>query len=178
METATRLFSESGIGQTNLDFVATELGITRPALYHYFKGKDAILRACIAAGHFEWAKISEGLKSRGDLTPPDRLRYILVGSVDWARSLHGRFWAGIAMNELNEELRALKKAYHQERIEAFAQIVAEGMASGHFRYGNPEIAARMIWGCMFWHQYELDSPSFPRVVDETVDYIFSGLMRG
>ena len=45
LDTALRLFSERGIGQTSLKEVAAETGVTHGALYWHFKNRDDLVRA-------------------------------------------------------------------------------------------------------------------------------------
>src|SRR5699024_5537327 len=40
---ATRLFAERGFAGTSLKDIADATGLTRPALYHYFANKEAVL---------------------------------------------------------------------------------------------------------------------------------------
>jgi len=44
--TASRLFNQRGIEATSVDDVATALGATKGAVYHYFKNKHQLLMAC------------------------------------------------------------------------------------------------------------------------------------
>lgn len=45
LEAAVRLFARQGYVATSMEEIAREVGITKPAIYHHFKGKDALLRA-------------------------------------------------------------------------------------------------------------------------------------
>ncbi|MBY4678635.1 TetR family transcriptional regulator [Marinobacterium arenosum] len=45
LETALRLFSERGIGQTSLKDIAAETGVTHGALYWHFKNRGDLVRA-------------------------------------------------------------------------------------------------------------------------------------
>ncbi|MFZ0838044.1 MAG: TetR family transcriptional regulator, partial [Xanthobacteraceae bacterium] len=47
LEAAAKLFAERGFGGTNLQDIADALGISRPALYYYFKSKDEILASLV-----------------------------------------------------------------------------------------------------------------------------------
>ncbi|KYG29578.1 TetR/AcrR family transcriptional regulator [Alkalihalobacillus trypoxylicola] len=44
METAFTMFSEKGFDQTSLTHIASEIGISKPAIYYYFKSKDELIK--------------------------------------------------------------------------------------------------------------------------------------
>ncbi|GAF63486.1 putative transcriptional regulator [Bacillus sp. TS-2] len=44
METAFTMFSEKGFDQTSLNHIASEIGISKPAIYYYFKSKDELIK--------------------------------------------------------------------------------------------------------------------------------------
>ena len=46
---AANLFAENGFHRTSMDEVAAALGLTKPTLYHYFKTKNDVLMAILAA---------------------------------------------------------------------------------------------------------------------------------
>lgn len=43
LETATRLFSEKGFENVNVEDVVNEVGVTRGAFYHYFKSREELI---------------------------------------------------------------------------------------------------------------------------------------
>jgi len=47
VETALELFADHGVGGTSLQMIADALGVTKAAVYHQFKSKDAIVRAVV-----------------------------------------------------------------------------------------------------------------------------------
>lgn len=49
LEAALTLFAEKGYDGVGVDEIAASVGMKGPALYHYFKGKEAILDALIQA---------------------------------------------------------------------------------------------------------------------------------
>ncbi|MBN8279218.1 MAG: TetR/AcrR family transcriptional regulator [Gammaproteobacteria bacterium] len=47
LEAASRLFQERGYRKTDMDDIASEVGLARNSLYRYYRNKDAILVACV-----------------------------------------------------------------------------------------------------------------------------------
>ncbi|MCM2677635.1 TetR/AcrR family transcriptional regulator [Alkalicoccobacillus plakortidis] len=44
VQTAYVMFSEKGFDQTSLSSIASEIGISKPAIYYYFKSKDELIK--------------------------------------------------------------------------------------------------------------------------------------
>jgi AcrR family transcriptional regulator len=49
IEVATRLFAEHGYEGTSIEAVLSAAGVSRGALYHHFRGKEALFEAVVAA---------------------------------------------------------------------------------------------------------------------------------
>jgi AcrR family transcriptional regulator len=58
LEIAVRLFAERGYHGVSMDDIGAAAGVTGPALYHHFAGKEAMIAAALAP-------VSEGLLSGG-----------------------------------------------------------------------------------------------------------------
>src|SRR3954465_7489134 len=77
LDAAARLFLERGSAGTSMQDIAEALGVTRTAVYYYFKNKDEILvtfaeRIVLTAKAF-----TEKLATRTDLDPVDTLRQLV-----------------------------------------------------------------------------------------------------
>ena len=75
-EHATRLFAEHGFAGTTLQDIAEAVGVTRPALYYYFKSKDAILAKLVHEITQEPATHLQEISARDDLTSSEKLRQL------------------------------------------------------------------------------------------------------
>jgi AcrR family transcriptional regulator len=54
---ARRSLAKSSLADFTLDDVANTLGVTKPAIYHYFPNRDALMRAAVAEGHLEHGRV-------------------------------------------------------------------------------------------------------------------------
>jgi AcrR family transcriptional regulator len=52
IEAALREFARNGVGGTSLQMIADDIGVTKAAVYHQYKTKDAIVRA-VAGAEFD-----------------------------------------------------------------------------------------------------------------------------
>lgn len=74
LRSATDVFMRYGYQRATMDDIAREVGMSRPALYLRFPGKEAILRAVVSAGHDEmFREIAAGLPAQSSLAAKLRL---------------------------------------------------------------------------------------------------------
>jgi AcrR family transcriptional regulator len=81
LATAQRLFAERGYDATSLQLIADEMGLTKAAVYYYFRAKDDILRAVLQPGLERLKALVEGTAAiRGRRA---RAEYLVSGFVDF-----------------------------------------------------------------------------------------------
>lgn len=125
LDAAFRRFASYGYRRTSLGDIAEEVGLSRPALYHYFRNKEDVFRALsqrINAGVI--AAVTEAASARG-LTLEARLERVLAARVGWAFDLlhasqHGR--------ELIDEKNRLCGPTSAETNARFAAVLADILA--------------------------------------------------
>jgi len=86
VEVATGLFAARGYEGTSIEAVLEEAGVSRGALYHHFKGKDALFDAVLASVELRIAE--ETLAAVADVTDPahpDPVAGLRAGSLAWIR---------------------------------------------------------------------------------------------
>lgn len=179
---AVKVFHQKGYRAATLDDVANELGLTRPALYHYVSSKENLLSLIyIKALERFFATIYEitGM----DLSPPEKLRIFI------RRHLHKIVIENLAMftvffseeNQLPEEdfqkIRMEKRKFTQVVI----NIIEEGIAQGYFRKVNARLQANAIIGMCNWlfRWYKPGKNSFApdEIADQFIDILENGLCR-
>lgn len=121
LDAAFRRFARYGYRRTSLGDIAEEVGLSRPALYHYFRNKEDVFRALsqrINAGVV--TAVAEAAQQPG-LSIEDRLYAVLAARVGWAFDLlhaseHGR--------ELIDEKNRLCGPTSAETNARFAAVIA------------------------------------------------------
>jgi AcrR family transcriptional regulator len=54
---ARRFLAKAALADFTLDDVAGTLGVTKPAIYHYFPNREALMRAAVAEGQLEHGRV-------------------------------------------------------------------------------------------------------------------------
>jgi AcrR family transcriptional regulator len=168
LESATRLFTEKGYEAASVRDLAAELEIRPSSLYHHFPGKQHILFAiCLRMQtDFNAEVMPELLASR----PPD----LAIASAVRRHVLFGHRRKGEVLVNIRErrslpveqlaQVNGLRRAYR----DTMARVIEVGCEQGHFRVGDPKLAAMaivdMINGLPHWFKPR-DEQDLERVAD-------------
>ncbi|HEY1914596.1 MAG TPA: TetR family transcriptional regulator [Streptosporangiaceae bacterium] len=95
LETAQRLFADLGYDATSLQMIADEMGLTKAAVYYYFRAKSEILHAALQPGiqRLE-ALLDETATIRGRRA---RIEFLVSGFVDFL--VQNRYYTVLAATD-------------------------------------------------------------------------------
>lgn len=124
---AVRLFAQRGYHGVSMDDIGSAAGVTGPALYHHFAGKEAMLVAALAP-------VSEGLLAGGRQRVADHagdahtaLRVLVDFHVEFA--LDNPAVIAVHLHELDRlpteprrQIRRLQRLYVEEWVRLLAQV--------------------------------------------------------
>lgn len=86
VEVATRLFASRGYDGTSIEAVLEEASVSRGALYHHFKGKEALFDAVLASVETRIAEVTiAAIVDATDPDQPDPVAALRAGSLAWIR---------------------------------------------------------------------------------------------
>ncbi|MDG1418363.1 MAG: TetR/AcrR family transcriptional regulator [Maricaulis sp.] len=188
LDAALAVFSEEGFSAAKMDTVAKRAGLSKGAVYLYFKSKDAILEALIE-------------RSVGDMARnADRVveQFAAVDPVETYRNLLRAMFTAISDPAINaaprivfaEAGRNAKLArYYRENVinigeSAIWKLIEAGVARGAFRSIGRETAMRCIAGpaiaqLMLTTVFALpDDPQLDpaQLADDISDVVLNGLL--
>lgn len=87
---ALRQLAEAGPAAISLNAIAREMGMSGPALYHYFAGRDELLTELVIDAYDDLADtLSQAV--RPDAAPSERLRAVAVAYRAWALAQPHRY---------------------------------------------------------------------------------------
>lgn len=179
IDSAVKIFHEKGYKRATLDDVAEDLGVTKPALYHYVSSKENLLsQIYIQAMETFFSYIYEipGM----ELSPADKLRLFI------RRHLKSVVIENLAIFSVffSEEGQLPEPDFQKIREEkkkfthVVEEIIEEGISQGAFRPLNPRLQAYAIIGMCNWlYRWYKPDPS-PFSPDEIADQFIILLEQG
>ena len=182
IDTAVKIFHRKGYRAATLDDVAHELGLTRPALYHYVSSKENLLSLIYLQALESFFETIYEITAM-DLTPPEKLKLFVY------RHLKTVVIENIAMFTVffSEENQLPEKDYQKIRSEkrkftkVVEDIILEGIDQGYFRRVNPKLQANAIIGmCNWlyrWYKPVNSSLTPDEIVEQFTSLLENGLLR-
>lgn len=149
LEIAAHLF-QKGFRATSLDHVAAAMGVTRPALYYYFRSKEELLAAIYDRAVGVLIDRAAALFAQG-LAPDALLRKLIEVHVN--TMLQERPIVSVYFQEkdsLGEAASRSVKAKEVAFTKMMASTIRAGQAQGLFLPGNPELIVNAILGMLIW----------------------------
>ncbi len=137
LEGATELFTQKGYAATTVREIVATAGVTKPALYYYFKNKEGIYMELMQGG---FSKLDELLAtSFGDqesateklLRLCDRAYSLFMENIKLVRVMYAIYYGphqGAPFFDFD--------AYHLKFQEAIRRLIEEGIRKGELRKGD------------------------------------------
>ena len=178
IDTAVKIFHSKGYRSATLDDVANELGLTRPALYHYVSSKEGLLSEIYLqalASFFDTIYEISGM----DLSPPEKLRLFIHRHLKTV-VIQNLTMFTVFFSEENQLPKADADRIHKEKLKftrAVENIIKEGVDQGYFCKVNSKLYANAIIGMCNWLYRWYDPEKSPFSSDEIVAQ-FTALIEG
>lgn len=173
---AARVFSQYGYRHATLEDVALELGVTRPALYHYARSKDELLSEC---AKLAFAALREAAASARAAGPG--LEQLRAFFRRYAEIICDDFGRCFVLTDLREMGEPEKESARQAQVEfsvAVQGMVASGVTDGSIRVCEPADISRALFGAFngiprWYHAESRRTPT--QVADSILDFFFRGI---
>ncbi|MPS30176.1 TetR/AcrR family transcriptional regulator [Pigmentiphaga sp.] len=147
---ASKLFAQSGYESSSIGELAAAIGVSKPAIYHYFATKQDIYDAIILQA---LQGLTDAVVPAVDAQPAplDKLRVFMTAH---AAYLEHNYWSFVAMlvgfsgmsPSYRDDASRLRDAY--ERL--LRQILEQGAREGVFRPGQIVTSGRAVLSLLNW----------------------------
>ena len=180
---ASEIYLTEGLAGLSMRKLAKEVGVTAPALYRYYDGRDAVLADLVRQAHHVFLDyLRRGLEAP---TPFERFKRAGDGYLTFALE-HPRWYAimfsgpeRLGMESIPDDIESMGCAIHQ----FWNDRVSECMRAGILEEGNSEDVGLTLWAhahglLQLYQQGRLntDEAGFRRLVEESSSRLFLGLL--
>jgi len=152
LEIAAKHFSKAGFSSASLEEIASEVGITKAAIYYHFKDKAALYEAVLLK-HLEplVKRIEEAVNSKNDVE--DKLVAYIEAFGEFLKERS--YFAAILTHEFADNGKNLPESATiqlAKMLGIVTSIINEGVNKGVFKTENPMIVQMMIVSSLIMHQ--------------------------
>jgi len=150
VDEAAALFNARGYHGTSLEDVAAAVGLRKASLYHYFRGKDDILKL-IHEDFLAWTMQREEQRRSYDLPPGQHLLEIISDTLEVISRRPGHVRVFVEhYRELDETTRDHIVGERERYAKMVEDVIRGGVESGAFRPMDPRLAMLALFGACNW----------------------------
>ncbi|TMC51209.1 MAG: TetR/AcrR family transcriptional regulator [Chloroflexi bacterium] len=176
LEAAAPLFVRRGVAATSLDHIASSLGLTRPALYHYFRDKNQILIAIVERAFANLIREATDIV-RSDRSSVEKLeRIFTLHTTRVAADPQAIFLIVTQAGELSSPARAALRRRQRRYESILVRLVEQGIADGEIAPCNASLLVKAMVSLANW-VYAWYDPGGPYRPEDVAAFLWS-LLRG
>jgi len=145
LEAAIAAFARLGFQQTRMDDIASQAGLSKGALYLYYKSKDAIIAALLK--YFfaqEFNRLQEFVESDRDMPVSEQLMILtrqLASAMKWMARLMPIAFEFYALAGREKDVRQFLQEYFKAYRDELARLIQRGVERSEFRVVDAESSA-------------------------------------
>ena len=144
---AAEAFVEKGYAATSIDDVAALLGVSKPTIYYYAGGKQALLGACFSVALDAYsAAVDQDPGAEHD--GRGKLRTVIFRYVEITTTVFGRCLHRVPDVELTHEVRDRLRAVKRAVDARIRDLLRQGVADGSLITADVRMATFAISGAM------------------------------
>lgn len=185
LDAAIAVFARLGFRAARMDDVAEQAGLSKGALYLYYKSKDAIIAAILQrlfAGEFK--HLQALVESEGKGPVAEQLLTLtrqFASMMQWMSKLMPIAFEFYAIAGRDKAVRQFLKEYFTDYRHLLARLIERGIAQGEFRDINAEATA-ITFVALFEGQALLffvdpDAIKWAEQLETSMRLLLSGLQR-
>lgn len=183
LEAAQECFADAGIRETKMELLATETGVSLATVYASFPGGKPEIIAALHAARLDPIVQCAISASESDGPPVDRLaegiRAAIEIQVDQSSYTQMQLREGFAWNlgDVIHERVPRGREFFEAGLEAFASLIAEGVALGVMQTSDPRRSGRTIGMLQQVHLAEWVEQGMAASADEVFEGVWEDIRR-
>jgi AcrR family transcriptional regulator len=148
LDAATAVFAERGFHEARMDDIAEKSGLSKGALYLYYKSKDAIIAALMRQFFKLGMRDLHKLREQEGTVAERLIAYSrhLAGEMRRMTAVVSLAWEFYAIAARQQVVREYLKVYFAEYRTALVELVQDGIDRGELRAGNATEIATTLTG--------------------------------
>jgi len=177
LRAAAKIFNNKGFHGTSLDDVAEAMGVTKTALYYYFKNKEALLYECLklSYGCGQTARLES--EARGG-SAYQRFRYLYQRFMELLMEERGAYTTMENINALPPERRDELLDQRRQFDRYSRMLLQKAIEENSIRPVDVRITSNYVLGAANWilRWYAEDDSRSPQEISETfIDLFLHGI---
>jgi AcrR family transcriptional regulator len=148
LDAAEKVFNRLGFNKARMDDIVVESGLSKGALYWYYKSKDAIILALLDRVFVgEMAQFEKLVDAEGTASERlDQLTRVVVQDMARFKHLMPLIYEFVALAARRKSVRTKLSGYYQRYHRLLSQILQQGLDSGEFVDLDPDETALAFIG--------------------------------
>ncbi|MGR3454126.1 TetR/AcrR family transcriptional regulator [Pseudooceanicola sp.] len=179
LRVAARIFNEKGYHATSLDEVAEEIGVTKTALYYYFKNKEQLLYECLKLSYDCGLTARTETEAHGG-TAFERLCFLYRRFMVLLMQERGAYTTMSTIRALPEEAQQ-ELLERRRQLDRYSRMLIEAaIAEGDLRPVDVRVTSNLFLGAMNWilrWHNESDGMSPDEIADHFLDLFLNGIVN-
>ncbi|UCC61698.1 MAG: TetR/AcrR family transcriptional regulator [Anaerolineae bacterium] len=146
-QAALACFSRKGYHRTTMDDIVAESGLSKGALYWYFKSKKELFISLFEEVIGQLGQAWEAIAADAETSATDRLLASLAlfrAGLKEMVPFFGVMMEAWAQTRYDEDVESLIGELYEPYLEIMSRIIEEGVASGEFRVASAQATALVI----------------------------------
>lgn len=139
LEVAGRLFEQRGYAAVSVGEIAAEVGVTKAALYHHFRGKDELYASVIGS---TLEAIADAIRRVAALPVSSREKIAILSRIA-IMEVQSEADMDSMMRDVAEHLSPAQqeriRAAHRKMEDAYTELMATGIVQGELRDYDPRL---------------------------------------
>ncbi len=185
LEAALTVFARLGFHESRMDDIASQAGLSKAALYLYYKSKDAIIAALLERFFAqEFKRVRGFVEANREESVSEQLLLLtrqLADALQWMTQVMPIAFEFYAIAGRNREVRQFLKQYFQDYRALLARLIERGIERGEFREVSAEATAIMLAalfeGLALLFFVEPEAIRWTDEAETSVRLLLSGLQR-